>query len=347
VPASCPRKKSAHPRGQVAGERHASNHAQREVTSAPARSRPRAAYRSRATGARCGCRVRRDNTDRTRESSRSSRRSGWRGGSCHGPILSKPAQPATAVAPPGRKPMRSRGTLATAEAISATSTAQLLFTLPLSDVISLDAFGGPLSDLSGNAAAVGPGVPRALLHPLGPRKRSDLRKGATCGIPGLHAASVDQDDDRRKRGLLCRRASNLRRRRHVSHPQRRPRYAVASMRCTRSFILGLFRPGLAEEVRDSVLRSTESLLATPRAAIATRSSSTSGCGNMTGRSHRPAPCPAGRRRGRGEDGWVEEQLHFLLGRMLRLERRQRRARELIPRPNPRLVVSSTGASGSA
>ena len=114
------------------------------------------------------------------------------------------------------------------------------------------------------------------------------------------------------------------------------RYAsrIDAMHRAHSFSV-FFRPGLAEEVQDSLLRSTEALLADP---AGDRRDSIEFDERL--REHDRTVTPVLRHirqavdAGAGEDGWVEEQLHFLLGRMLRLERRQRRARELIPSTKP-------------
>ena len=114
------------------------------------------------------------------------------------------------------------------------------------------------------------------------------------------------------------------------------RYAsrIDAMHRAHSFSV-FFRPGLAEEVQDSLLRPTEALLVDP---AGDRRDSIEFDERL--REHDRTVTPVLRHirqavdAGAGEDGWVEEQLHFLLGRMLRLERRQRRARELIPSTKP-------------
>jgi len=114
------------------------------------------------------------------------------------------------------------------------------------------------------------------------------------------------------------------------------RYAsrIDAMRPAHSFSV-FFPAGLAEEVQDSLARSTEALLEYP-------------AGNARHptefderlREHDTTVTPVLRHIqqavdvGVGDEGWIEEQLHFLLGRMLRLENRQRRAHELIPSTKP-------------
>jgi AraC-like DNA-binding protein len=114
------------------------------------------------------------------------------------------------------------------------------------------------------------------------------------------------------------------------------RYAsrIDAMRPAHSFSV-FFPAGLAEEVQDSLARSTEALLEDP-----------AGNGRQSIefderlREHDTTVTPVLRHIqqavdvGVGDDGWIEEQLHFLLGRMLRLENRQRRTHELIPSTKP-------------
>src|SRR3977135_2100228 len=114
------------------------------------------------------------------------------------------------------------------------------------------------------------------------------------------------------------------------------RYAsrIDAMHPAHSFSV-FFPPGLAEEAQDSLARSTEALLAAP-----------AGDGRHSIefderlREHDTTVTPVLRHIqqavdvGVGDAGWIEEQLHFLLGRMLRLENRRRRARELIPSTKP-------------
>ena len=114
------------------------------------------------------------------------------------------------------------------------------------------------------------------------------------------------------------------------------RYAsrIDAMHPVHSFSI-FFPPGLAAEVQDSLARSTEALLADP-----------AGDGrhliefDERLREHDTTVTPVLRHiqqavdAGVSDHGWIEEQLHFLIGRMLRLENRQRGARELIPSTKP-------------
>ena len=114
------------------------------------------------------------------------------------------------------------------------------------------------------------------------------------------------------------------------------RYAsrIDAMHPAHSFSV-FFPAGLAKEVQDSLARSTEALLEDP-AGNARQSIEF----DERLREHDTTVTPVLRHIqqavdvGVGDAGWIEEQLHFLLGRMLRLENRQRRARELIPSTKP-------------
>ncbi len=102
----------------------------------------------------------------------------------------------------------------------------------------------------------------------------------------------------------------------------------------RSFSI-FFRPGMAQEVRDSLVRSTESLLQDP---------TTDGRGAVEFgehlREHEASVTPVLRYiqavidRGENSEEWLEEQLQFLLARMLKLEYRHRRKHELLPSSKP-------------
>ena len=94
-----------------------------------------------------------------------------------------------------------------------------------------------------------------------------------------------------------------------------------------------FAPGLAEEVQAALRRSGEELLADPQGAHQPVEF------DERLREHDTSITPVLQhiRRtvdaGLAEAPWLEEQLRFLLARLLRLERRQRRA-ELLPRSRP-------------
>jgi AraC family transcriptional regulator len=99
---------------------------------------------------------------------------------------------------------------------------------------------------------------------------------------------------------------------------------------THSFSI-FFRTGLAEEVLDSLQRSTDSLLSDP----AIRSTGTVEFGEHL-REHDRVVTPVLRfirsavDSGTSEPGWLEEQLHFLVGRMLKTEHARQRLQELVP-----------------
>ena len=96
-----------------------------------------------------------------------------------------------------------------------------------------------------------------------------------------------------------------------------------------------FGPGLLEEVQDSLSRSTDSQLADP-AADRLRPLEF----DERLREHDTTVTPVLRHiqrvidAGAGEESWVDEQLRFLLSRMLRLEGRQWRDQEHIASPRP-------------
>jgi AraC-like DNA-binding protein len=113
------------------------------------------------------------------------------------------------------------------------------------------------------------------------------------------------------------------------------RYAsrIDELQAAHSFSV-FFRPGLAADVRSALLRSAERLLSEPAAEAATPA--------FDERLHEHDECVSPVLRhiqravdaGEADELWVEEQLHFLIGRMLRLERRLQRAHELLPRAKP-------------
>lgn len=106
---------------------------------------------------------------------------------------------------------------------------------------------------------------------------------------------------------------------------------IESLRPVHSFSI-FFEPGLAEDVRRNLEEPTESLLETP------------GLERDAGvihfdehvREHDTLVTPilqhirATIQTGLASEDWLDEQLRFLLGRMIRAEHRQRRRRELIP-----------------
>jgi AraC-like DNA-binding protein len=114
------------------------------------------------------------------------------------------------------------------------------------------------------------------------------------------------------------------------------RYAslIDELHPVRSFSV-FFRPGLAREVQDALRRPTEAQLADPSTD---RSPPPEFDERL--REHDGTVTPVLRHiqrvidAGGGEDGWLEEQLHFLVGRMLSAESRQRRACELIASAKP-------------
>jgi AraC-like DNA-binding protein len=96
-----------------------------------------------------------------------------------------------------------------------------------------------------------------------------------------------------------------------------------------------FRPGLIQEVQDALCRPTEAQLADP---AADRSRPPEFDERL--REHDTTITPVLRHiqrvidAGEGDGGWLEEQLHFLIDRMLRLEGRQRLTHELIASAKP-------------
>ncbi len=109
---------------------------------------------------------------------------------------------------------------------------------------------------------------------------------------------------------------------------------ISALQPVRSFSV-FFRAQLAEEVEDALRRSTEAQLAEP---IAERVRPLEFDERL--RDHDGTVTPVLRHiqrvidAGGGDDGWLEEQLHLLMGRMLRLEGRQREAHELIASARP-------------
>ncbi len=109
---------------------------------------------------------------------------------------------------------------------------------------------------------------------------------------------------------------------------------IDAVRPGRSFSI-FFRPGMAQEVRDSLLRSTQSQLDDP----AVDWSRTVEFGEQL-REHEGTVTPVLRNlqrvidSGAGSDEWLEERLQLLLARMLRLEHRYRTSHELIPSSRP-------------
>jgi AraC-like DNA-binding protein len=96
-----------------------------------------------------------------------------------------------------------------------------------------------------------------------------------------------------------------------------------------------FRPGLAQEVQDALCRPPEAQLADP---AVDRSRPPEFDERL--REHDTTVTPVLRHiqrvidAGESDDGWLEEQLHFLIGRMLRLEGRRRLTHELIACAKP-------------
>ncbi len=109
---------------------------------------------------------------------------------------------------------------------------------------------------------------------------------------------------------------------------------ITALRPVRSFSI-FFRPGLAQEVQDALCRSTEAQLADP-----SRDRSRPLEFDERLREHDTTVTPVLRHiqrvidAGEGDEGWLEEQLHFLIGRMLRVEGRQRELHELIAAARP-------------
>jgi AraC family transcriptional regulator len=113
------------------------------------------------------------------------------------------------------------------------------------------------------------------------------------------------------------------------------RYAsrIDALQAAHSFSV-FFRPALAADVRATLLRSPERLLADPAAEAGApefdeRLREHDGCVSPVLR-HIQRAVDAGE----ADELWLEEQLHFLIGRMLRLERRLQCAHELLPRAKP-------------
>jgi AraC-like DNA-binding protein len=109
---------------------------------------------------------------------------------------------------------------------------------------------------------------------------------------------------------------------------------ISSARPVRSFSI-FFRPGLAAEVLTSLSRSTESELDDPFDDGKRQPEF-----DERLQEHDASVTPVLRHiqreidAGYGDEVWLQEQLQFLIGRMLRLERRRRRAEELIPCAKP-------------
>ncbi len=106
---------------------------------------------------------------------------------------------------------------------------------------------------------------------------------------------------------------------------------IESMRPVHSFSI-FFEHGMAEDVRRNLEEHTESLLEAPvREADAQRMEFDEHL-----REHDSLVTPVVRhirnivQSGQGSESWLDEQLRFLLGRMVRAERRQRHRLELIP-----------------
>jgi len=232
--------------------------------------------------------------------------------------------------------MRSRGTLATARSNICNIDGATALYAALSDVIPLDASGGhsviyrempPLWDRAfrarfythwGRESAVISATTRRAEYPDYTQLLSIKMMTGGREDYFVDGRRICVDDD-----------TYL-----ILNTGRRYASRIDAMHRAHSFSV-FFRPGLAEEVQDSLLRSTEALLADP---AGDRRDSIEFDERL--REHDRTVTPVLRHirqavdAGAGEDGWVEEQLHFLLGRMLRLERRQRRARELIPSTKP-------------
>jgi AraC-like DNA-binding protein len=112
---------------------------------------------------------------------------------------------------------------------------------------------------------------------------------------------------------------------------------IESLRPVHSFSI-FFEPGMAEDVRRTLEEPTESLLETPiEGADAQRMEF-----NEHLREHDGLVTPVLRhiktivQSGHASESWLDEQLRFLLGRMVRAEHRLRRRLELIPgRPSVR------------
>jgi AraC-like DNA-binding protein len=114
------------------------------------------------------------------------------------------------------------------------------------------------------------------------------------------------------------------------------RYAslIDALQPVHSFSI-FFRPGLAQEVRDALCRPPEGQLEDPSAD---RSRPPEFDERL--QEHDPTVTPVLRYiqrvidAGEAEDGWLEEQLHFLISRMLRLEARRCLADPLIASAKP-------------
>jgi len=109
---------------------------------------------------------------------------------------------------------------------------------------------------------------------------------------------------------------------------------IDELRPVHSFSI-FFRPGMVEEVEDTLLRTADALLARP---VRDRAAAVEFDERL--REHDPAVSPILRyiRRmvdqGLATEPWLEEQLQVLLARMLRLERRLLRLQELVPSRRP-------------
>jgi AraC family transcriptional regulator len=106
---------------------------------------------------------------------------------------------------------------------------------------------------------------------------------------------------------------------------------IESLRPVHSFSI-FFEPGMAEDVRRNLEEPTESLLETQ----GTEANAQLMEFDEHVREHDTLVTPVLRhiratiQTGLANEAWLDEQLRFLLGRMVRAERRQRRRRELIP-----------------
>lgn len=106
---------------------------------------------------------------------------------------------------------------------------------------------------------------------------------------------------------------------------------IESMRPVHSFSI-FFEQGMAEDVRRNLEEPTESLLEAPVRGADTRRLEFDE--HLREQDNLVTPVVRHIRNivesGQGSESWLEEQLRFLLGRMVRAERRQRRRLELIP-----------------
>jgi AraC-like DNA-binding protein len=109
---------------------------------------------------------------------------------------------------------------------------------------------------------------------------------------------------------------------------------INSIRPVHSFSV-FFGPGLAQQVQDALLRAPDALLADP---AADRSRPPEFDERL--REHNSTVTPLLRHirqvidAGGGEDGWLEEQLSFMMARLLKLEGREQRVQDLIPANKP-------------